>query len=175
MSVAIAMCHFSLYLSRCHFNKCSISEIDHCGTIYLSIYLSITYLWLYSPLLELGRFLSFLILYTVGRTPCTGDQPVERQLPTHRITQTQSKRTHISMPRVGFEPTILAFKRAKTVHASDREATVISHCGTHFHIIHIITRFSHLRFCCKNLRVSWYITHILCMERIGRILYSPAP
>jgi hypothetical protein len=31
-------------------------------------YLSI-YLWLYSPLLDLGRFFSFLILYTVGRTP----------------------------------------------------------------------------------------------------------
>jgi hypothetical protein len=28
-------------------------------------------------------FLSFLILYTVGRTPWTGDQPVARSLPTH--------------------------------------------------------------------------------------------
>jgi hypothetical protein len=28
-----------------------------------------TYLWLYNSLLDLGRFLSFLILYTVGRTP----------------------------------------------------------------------------------------------------------
>jgi hypothetical protein len=40
-------------------------------------------LWLYSPL-ELGRFFSFLILYTVSRTPRTGDQPVARPLPTHR-------------------------------------------------------------------------------------------
>jgi hypothetical protein len=38
------------------------------------------YLWLYG---------SFLILYTVGRTPWTGDQPVARPLPTHRTTQTQ--------------------------------------------------------------------------------------
>jgi hypothetical protein len=36
-------------------------------------------LWLYGP------FFSFLILYTVGRTPRTGDQPVARLLPTHRM------------------------------------------------------------------------------------------
>jgi hypothetical protein len=30
------------------------------------------------------------------------------------------------MPREGFEPTIPVFKRAKTVHASDQAATVIS-------------------------------------------------
>jgi hypothetical protein len=30
------------------------------------------------------------------------------------------------MPRVGFEPTIPAFERAKTVHALDRAVTVIS-------------------------------------------------
>jgi hypothetical protein len=51
------------------------------------------YLWLYSPLLVLGRFFSFLILYTVGRTPSTGDQPVSRSLPTHTTTQTQNKGT----------------------------------------------------------------------------------
>jgi hypothetical protein len=41
-------------------------------------------LWLYSRLLGLGCFFSFLILYTVGRTPWTEDQPVARPLPTHR-------------------------------------------------------------------------------------------
>jgi hypothetical protein len=35
-------------------------------------------LWLYSSLL--GRFFSFLILYTFGRTPWTGDQPVSSPL-----------------------------------------------------------------------------------------------
>jgi hypothetical protein len=40
-------------------------------------------LWLYSPLLGLGRFFSFLILYAVGRTPWTGDQPVARSLYLH--------------------------------------------------------------------------------------------
>jgi hypothetical protein len=55
-------------------------------------------LWLYSPLLGLGRVFSFLILYTEVRTPCTGDQPVARPLPTHRTTQTQNKRTQYRYP-----------------------------------------------------------------------------
>jgi hypothetical protein len=53
--------------------------------------------WLYS-LLDLRRFFSFLILNTVGRTPWTGDQPIARQLPTHRKTQIQNKLTQTSMP-----------------------------------------------------------------------------
>jgi hypothetical protein len=85
----------------------------------LSIYGSI------ALLLNLGRFVSFLILYTVGRTPWTGDQPVARPLPTHRTTQIQNKRRQTSMPRVEFEPTIPAFERTKTVHTLDRAATVI--------------------------------------------------
>jgi hypothetical protein len=82
-------------------------------------------LWLYSPLLGLCRFFSFVILYTIGRTPWTGDQPVARPLITHRTTQTQNKLTQASMPRVGFESTTPVFERAKTVHALDRAATVI--------------------------------------------------
>jgi hypothetical protein len=82
------------------------------------------YLWLYSPLLDLGLFFSFLIVYTVGRTPWTSDQHVARPLPTHRITQTQNKRTQTSMPGAGFEHTIFVFERAKTVHALPRAATL---------------------------------------------------
>jgi hypothetical protein len=67
----------------------------------------------------------FLSLYTVGRTPWTGDQPVSRPLPTHRTTQTQNKRIQTSVPRVGFEPTIPAFERVETVHALDSATTVI--------------------------------------------------
>jgi hypothetical protein len=55
------------------------------------------YLWLYSPFLGLGRFFSFLIFYPVGRTPWTGDQPVERPLPAHRTAQIQNKRTQTFM------------------------------------------------------------------------------
>jgi hypothetical protein len=72
-----------------------------------------------------------LDLYTVGRTPWTGDQPVARKLPTHRTTQTQNKRTQTSMPQVGFQPTIPVFEQAKTVHASDRTATVIGTLSPH--------------------------------------------
>jgi hypothetical protein len=50
-------------------------------------------LLLYSPLLSLGRVFSFLFLYAVGRTPCSGDQPVTRPALTHRTTQTQNKPT----------------------------------------------------------------------------------
>jgi hypothetical protein len=69
------------------------------------------YLWLYSPC---GPWPLFQF-----------HQPVARSLPTHRSTQRQNKRTQISMPQVGFEPSIPAFERAKTVHALDRVATVI--------------------------------------------------
>jgi hypothetical protein len=47
--------------------------------------------------------------------PLEGDQTVARPLPAHKTAQTQNKRTQI--PQVGFEPTILLFERAKTVHA----------------------------------------------------------
>jgi hypothetical protein len=55
--------------------------------------------WLYSPLLGLGLFFSFVIFfYTVGRTPWTSDQPVARPLPTRRTTQTQNTRKQYRHP-----------------------------------------------------------------------------
>jgi hypothetical protein len=53
------------------------------------------------------------------------DQPVSRPLHTHRTTQTQNKFIQTSMPRVGFEPIIPVFERAKTVHTLDRAVIVI--------------------------------------------------
>jgi hypothetical protein len=70
-------------------------------------------------------FFSFLILYTVGRTPWTGDQAIARPLSAHRTAQTQNKRTQASMFQVGFELTIPVFKQANTVHALDSAATGI--------------------------------------------------
>jgi hypothetical protein len=87
------------------------------------------YLWLYGPLLDLGRFFSFLMLHTVSRIPWTGDQPVARPLPIHRTTRTKDKRTQTFMPRVEFEPTIPVFERAKIVHALDSAATIIGTCS----------------------------------------------
>jgi hypothetical protein len=48
-------------------------------------------------LLDLSHFISFLILYTVGRTRWTEDKPIGRPLPTHRTTQTQNKCTQSSI------------------------------------------------------------------------------
>jgi hypothetical protein len=59
-------------------------------SIYLSIYGSTVLLW------DIGRLFSFLVLYIVGRTPWTEDQPVARPLPTHRKHE-QNKRTQTSM------------------------------------------------------------------------------
>jgi hypothetical protein len=67
--------------------------------------------------------------FTDGRTPWTSDQLVARPLPRHRTTQVQNKHTYqTSMPYVGFEPTIQASKRAKTVHSLVRSATVTGRC-----------------------------------------------
>jgi hypothetical protein len=78
------------------------------------------------PLLEHRVDFSVSWSFTDGRTPWTGDQLVARPLPKHRTTQTQKNpHTHqTSMPWVGFEPTIPASERAKTVHALDRSPTV---------------------------------------------------
>jgi hypothetical protein len=41
-------------------------------------------------MLNLGRFFSFLIFFTIGRTPWKGDQAVARPLPAHRTVQTHT-------------------------------------------------------------------------------------
>jgi hypothetical protein len=88
--------------------------------------------WLYCPLLGLVPFFSFLILYTVGRTPLMGDQPMARPLLIHRATQTQNTRTQqTSMPSQRFAPIIPAFARAKTVHALHRAANLIDLSNTY--------------------------------------------
>jgi hypothetical protein len=69
-----------------------IPEYSTVHGYYLSIYLSIYSIYGSTALfLDLGRFFSFLIFYTVGRTPWTGDQPVARPLPAHRTAQTRKK------------------------------------------------------------------------------------
>jgi hypothetical protein len=75
-------------------------------------------LWLYGPLLGLCRFFGLLILYTVGRTPWTGDQSVAKPQTTHGKTHIQKKSTQYIHPclEFGFEPTISAFEQEKLVH-----------------------------------------------------------
>jgi hypothetical protein len=114
LSVCLSIC-LSLYLSIFLF-----IYLSDCLSFCLSICLSI-----YNRLLDLDRFFSFLIFYTVGGTPWTGDQPVARSLPAHRTAQTQNNRKQTSKHRVGFEPMIAVFELAKTVHALDRAAAMI--------------------------------------------------
>jgi hypothetical protein len=52
------------------------------------------------------------------------DQPVARQLPTQNHTNTKKCR-HISVLRLGFEPTIPVSERAKTLRVIDRTATIV--------------------------------------------------
>jgi hypothetical protein len=82
--------------------------------------------------------------FTDGRTSWTSDQLVARPLPKHRTIQTQNKYTHqTSMPCVGFEPTIPASERAKTLHALDRSATVTGKKNTSY------------RSLMKKFRICW--------------------
>jgi hypothetical protein len=99
------------YLSICPSVRPSVRPYIH-TYIHPSIHPSI-HPWLYSPFLDLGRFCSFLILCTVGRLLGRGS------------ARRKDKRTQTSMPWVGFEPTIPAFERAKTVNALGHVATVI--------------------------------------------------
>jgi hypothetical protein len=89
--------------------KINVLYVRACMHIYTRAFIQLR---LYSPLLDLDRFFSFLISYTVGRSPWTGDQYVARLLPAYGIAQTQNKRTEKSMPRVGFEPMTPVFEWA---------------------------------------------------------------
>jgi hypothetical protein len=73
------------------------------------------------PLLQLHNH-----FYTVGRTPCTGDQPVARVLPKHRATHTHNNAHSHPCLEWGSNPrSQRASERAKTVYALDLAATVI--------------------------------------------------
>jgi hypothetical protein len=83
------------YLKHNRSMKVAVQGPDYYGptlvnsSLYLPIYLSIYLFMALQSLWTLDAF-QFLNLYTVGRTPWTGDQPVARPLPTHR-TQTENK------------------------------------------------------------------------------------
>jgi hypothetical protein len=78
-------------------------------------------------LVDLGHFFRFLIYAQSVGLLGRGISPSQSRY-LHIEQHKQNKRTHTSMPRVGFEPTIPVFERAKTVHALDREATVFGFC-----------------------------------------------
>jgi hypothetical protein len=87
----------------------------------LSIYLSVCGS---TALMDLDCFFSFLIyIQTVGLLGRGISLSEGRYL--HTGQHKQNKNTQTAMPRVGFEPTISVFERAKTGHALDLAATVI--------------------------------------------------
>jgi hypothetical protein len=67
---------------------------------------------------DLGHFFSFLILYTVGRTPWTGDQPVARPLPAHRHPWLKWASTHDPSAQAGEDGSCL--RRISTTGEVDR-------------------------------------------------------
>jgi hypothetical protein len=60
-----------------------LSHSSYCNPYGLYYYYLLS--WLYSPFVGPWPLFSFLILYTVGKAPWMGDQPVARHLCTHRI------------------------------------------------------------------------------------------
>jgi hypothetical protein len=83
------------------------------------------------PPWALASSVSFMIIFTEGRTPWTSDQLFAKPLPNHRTTQSQNK--HIYTPNIHaligirtYDPSL----RASTVHALDSSTTVISSANT---------------------------------------------
>jgi hypothetical protein len=124
----------------------------------LSIYLPI-YFYGCTAFVVLGRFFSSLIYTQSVGLLGLGISPSEGRY-IHRTTQTKTKRTQTSIPRVGFEPTIPVFERAKTVHALDRAATVIG-CS-----------FSKLdKNICVKINVQWNELLIQLCEKFLRVRF----
>jgi hypothetical protein len=161
--------------------SCLIFRATHFTTLFwfllnanqslLHFYSHFLSLWLCSPF-DLGRCFSFLSLLTIGTTPWTGNRPVARPLPTNRATQTQNKRTQISVPRVGFKPTNPVFMREKTVHALDKAATEI---GLLLSWCPLLT--SHVNMLCNNVIASAGTVEpvMLSWSGIPRLLWPVLP
>jgi hypothetical protein len=88
------------------------------------IFINFIHQWPHSPLLGCGRLFSFEIILTQSVGPL-GKRISPSQCHYMRTGQHKqiNARRHPCL-WVGFESTIPAFERAKTVHASDRLATV---------------------------------------------------
>jgi hypothetical protein len=84
-------------LSRCRSNQLEYPLPVSLALLY-SVPVIIIIIMALQPFVGPWPLFSFLTLYTAGRTPLTGDQPVARPLPTHRTTQTQNKRTQKRHP-----------------------------------------------------------------------------
>jgi hypothetical protein len=148
-----------------------IIYLSICLSECLSSYLSTALRW------ALAVFSVSCIFYAVGRTPCTGDRPVARPLPTHKTTQTYNTHAQTSMPQVEFEPTIPAFEETDTVHTLEGAATVIG-IGHHQVFKIVLVENAVLLFCSSNIQcvllsrrscTSWCwvsFAVVLCVSRL---------
>jgi hypothetical protein len=74
----------------------------------------------------------FLILYTIGRTPWTGYQPLAKALSTHRTTQTQNKYTQYRHPCFEWN------SNPRSQRSSERRRSCLrprSHCDRQNHLL----------------------------------------
>jgi hypothetical protein len=112
-------------LSILNENRSSISKAC-IGSLLLLLLLLLRLLLLLLALQSfVGPSLLFLYLnltYTVSRTPWMGISLLQ-SLYLHAGKHQQNKRTQTSMTPAGFNPTTLAFKCVKTVHALDHVQT----------------------------------------------------
>jgi hypothetical protein len=77
-----------------------------------------------------------LILYTVGRTPRTGDKPDEKPLLTHRITTAEYTHRHPHLEWVSNPRSRCFSGRRQFVHYTDGplrsvELQILTHCYRH--------------------------------------------
>jgi hypothetical protein len=92
-------------------------------SIHLSIYLSIYLIYLSVALQSfVGPWPLFQFLYPLTQSVGLLGRGISPSQDRYLRTE---QRKQISLPEVGFEPTIPLFERTKTVHAFDRAATVI--------------------------------------------------
>jgi hypothetical protein len=88
------------------------------GYIIYNTYMAI---YLYTPLVDVGCFFSFLIHTQLVGLLGMRYQPLARPLPTHRTTQTQNKRAQTSMPRVGFKTFFNSSKKNSFGRAANKK------------------------------------------------------
>jgi hypothetical protein len=112
--------------------------------IFPSLYMENLFVWLYSPLLSLGSFFSFLIVHKVGRAPWTGISPpqgiyLHTEQHKHRINSHNTDIHALSGIRT-HDPTVRASEDSS--YLSPR-----GHCDRHTEKYHIksftLSAFSH--------------------------------
>jgi hypothetical protein len=118
----------------------------------------------------LGRFFQFPNPIH-SRQDSLDEWSARRKAGTYTQGNTNTERTQTSMPRVGFEPTIPAFERAKTVHALDGAATTtdiqFDKCSSHLRL-RLPSSLSLLRVPTTILpSLDWFVRWLPCVDVIN--------